>query len=231
MKKIFTLLFFSFCSATAFAQNNVGINTTPDVSAVLDVSSTEKGILIPRMTRDQRNLIGTPATGLLIYQLDNTPGFYVNSGSTSSPNWTAVTGTSGGGGTPALSFIGVIPITTAFGNGTLYSGLYAANNNEADGHRLLASAATTVKLIASMAGSVNSSYTLSLRRGTPSGGGYTFSDLSTQTITVSDSNAKTLSLTGLTLAAGETINIKITGTAAFNATGQQKQLMYNVVVQ
>ena len=48
----------------------VSLNTAgnpPDASAVLDVSSTVKGILIPRMSTGDRDLIGTPATGLMIY--------------------------------------------------------------------------------------------------------------------------------------------------------------------
>lgn len=47
--------------------NNVGINTsTPDVTAALDIVSTTKGLLIPRMTTAQRNAIVSPATHLLI---------------------------------------------------------------------------------------------------------------------------------------------------------------------
>ncbi len=62
----------------AFSQS-LGINTSgasADPSSILDLSSTSKGLLIPRMTLAQRNAISAPATGLLIYQTDNTPGFY-----------------------------------------------------------------------------------------------------------------------------------------------------------
>lgn len=46
----------------------VGIgNSTPDTSALLEVKSTTKGILLPRMTTTQKNAIGTPASGLLVY--------------------------------------------------------------------------------------------------------------------------------------------------------------------
>lgn len=70
------------------AQNNVGVGTaTPDASAVLDVSSTTQGMLLPRMTLAQRDLIASPATGLLIFQTDNTAGFYLNSGTPAVPNW------------------------------------------------------------------------------------------------------------------------------------------------
>lgn len=50
---------------------HVGIGTsTPDTSATLDVSSTSKGLLIPRMTTTQRLAIGAPAQGLLVYDLE-----------------------------------------------------------------------------------------------------------------------------------------------------------------
>jgi len=48
----------------------VGINATgaaPDVSAILDISSATKGLLIPRMTSAQRDAIQTPAQGLIVY--------------------------------------------------------------------------------------------------------------------------------------------------------------------
>ena len=52
---------------------NVAINGTGAIaaaSAMLDISSTTSGLLIPRMTTAERNFIGAPATGLLVY--DNT---------------------------------------------------------------------------------------------------------------------------------------------------------------
>ncbi len=69
----------------------VGIGTTsPHASAALEINSTNKGILVPRMT--EANRPSSPATGLLIYQTDNTPGFYVYNGSA----WTAVSGSGSG---------------------------------------------------------------------------------------------------------------------------------------
>ncbi|HNQ67444.1 MAG TPA: hypothetical protein PKN32_03630 [Bacteroidales bacterium] len=80
----FTVILFSF---QANAQN-VGVNTsTPDASAMLDVVSTNSGVLVPRLTMVQRDAIVSPATSLLIYQTDNTPGFYYNSGTPAAPVW------------------------------------------------------------------------------------------------------------------------------------------------
>ena len=53
------------------AQVGIG-TTTPDASAAIEVSSTTAGMLIPRMNQTQRDAISTPATGLLIYQTNNT---------------------------------------------------------------------------------------------------------------------------------------------------------------
>jgi len=60
------------------ANNNVGIgNTTPEVSAKLEVNSTTQGFLFPRMTSAQRIAINSPATGLMVYQTDNREGVYI----------------------------------------------------------------------------------------------------------------------------------------------------------
>jgi hypothetical protein len=73
---------------------NVAIGTTsPNSSAALHITSTNQGVLLPAMTQTQRNAISTPATGLLIYQTDNTPGFYYFNGTA----WVAIAGAGGGG--------------------------------------------------------------------------------------------------------------------------------------
>ncbi|RYY63943.1 MAG: hypothetical protein EOO13_19050, partial [Chitinophagaceae bacterium] len=74
------------------AQENVGIGTpSPDPSALLHVSSTTKGVLLPTMTDGQKAGIINPPRGLLIYQTNSIPGFYVNrSAVPASPNWSLV---------------------------------------------------------------------------------------------------------------------------------------------
>ncbi len=57
---------------------NVGIgSTTPVPSAVLEVSSTTQGFLFPRMTSTQRLAINSPATGLMVYQINGREGVYI----------------------------------------------------------------------------------------------------------------------------------------------------------
>lgn len=59
-----------------------------DSSAMLDIQSTTRGFLVPRLTAEQKSNISGPATGLLIYQTDGSAGFYYNQGSPSNPDWT-----------------------------------------------------------------------------------------------------------------------------------------------
>ncbi len=89
MKQFFTLLAALLLTATTYAQVGVG-TTTPDASAALDITSTTKGLLIPRMIETQRDAISSPATGLMIYQTDGTVGFYYYNGS----SWGEVAATS-----------------------------------------------------------------------------------------------------------------------------------------
>lgn len=71
----------------AFAANaQVGIGTiTPDASAQLDVQSTTKGALIPRMLDSERTAIVSPATGLLVYQTNGAAGFWYFDGAVWQP--------------------------------------------------------------------------------------------------------------------------------------------------
>ena len=70
MTKFYTLLliFTALFSNPAFSQTNIGIGTTtPAPSAALDVTGTNKGLLIPRLTTVECNSIGSPAAGLFVY--------------------------------------------------------------------------------------------------------------------------------------------------------------------
>jgi hypothetical protein len=90
MRNLFCLLLLAL-GVSVNAQ--VGINTdnsTPDPSAMLDVKSMDKGMLVPRMTQLQRNAIANPATGLTIYQTDGGPGLYYNAGTPAIPAWSLV---------------------------------------------------------------------------------------------------------------------------------------------
>ena len=83
-RRLLFLLFFLFAAMYSFSQSGVAINTSgasANVSAMLDVSSTTAGMLVPRMTSAQKNTIPSPATGLLVFQTDAPTGFYYYTGS------------------------------------------------------------------------------------------------------------------------------------------------------
>ena len=83
MKKviiIFSVLISQAVQVTVSAQS-IGINNeTPDSSAILDVKSTDKGILIPRLTKFQRLTIQNPAEGLLVFDTVSDAFWYYQDG-------------------------------------------------------------------------------------------------------------------------------------------------------
>jgi CRISPR/Cas system-associated exonuclease Cas4 (RecB family) len=96
------------------AGGNVGIGTdTPATSALLDITSTTKGFLPPRMTTTQRDDISSPAEGLTIYN-DTTNALNIYNGSA----WGAVTG--GGGALDDLTDVTITSV--ASGNLLQYNG-------------------------------------------------------------------------------------------------------------
>lgn len=128
MRKLLLLLFI----VTGFsASSQVGIGTTsPNASSELDVSSTTRGALMPRMTAAQRTAISSPAAGLLVYQTDGISGFYYHDGTA----WTNIT-SGGASGVPTgtiVSYAGTTaPAGWAFCDGsqvsrTTYATLFTA---------------------------------------------------------------------------------------------------------
>src|SRR5689334_17103377 len=102
MKKTCYLLLLLLVAQQAATQN-VGIGTTtPHSSALVDMNSNTKGILIPTMTAAQRRAITNPANGLLVFQTNETPGFCYYNGQ----DWVIIGGTvlpSGYGNTLTLA--------------------------------------------------------------------------------------------------------------------------------
>jgi hypothetical protein len=82
MKKILLLFLFITGWFVFRAQNTITITDdashNADISSVLDVYSTSKGMLVPRLTSVQRDLISNPATGLLVYDTDINSFFFFN---------------------------------------------------------------------------------------------------------------------------------------------------------
>src|SRR4030095_3384881 len=150
MKKI--LLFLQFLTLVTYCSfsQSIGIGTTtPDPSSALDINSTNKGLLIPRMNINSINAIINPARGLLVY--DSVANLLmVNIGTPVAPNWQSVASITGnawsltgnGGIDPANQFLGTIdnrPLRFRINNiqagelhpmnGNIFFGLHAGQSN------------------------------------------------------------------------------------------------------
>jgi len=95
MKKQIMIIYIIACTMTLTAQQpGVSINedgSMPNPSALLDIKSNKKGLLMPRMTKQERDSINNPAAGLMIYQTDDVLGFYYHSGTAWTPVHTGST--------------------------------------------------------------------------------------------------------------------------------------------
>ena len=112
MKKILLIMTVVIvCIAHSSAQVGIG-TTTPDASALLDISSTNKGLLVPRMTQTQRLAIASPAAGLLVFQTDSPSGYYFYDGSA----WNLLNIRVEGGGGHVIDADGNVYPTVVIGN-------------------------------------------------------------------------------------------------------------------
>jgi len=118
MNKLLLAILICFWAIGLMAQNNVGIGTTtPNQSSILDLTSTDKGFLAPRMTTVQRTAIAAPAPGLLIFDTDFGCYYYYNGAWNSLCSAIGPTGPQGiTGQTGATGNTGVTGITGATGN-------------------------------------------------------------------------------------------------------------------
>lgn len=107
-KKILSLVAAVFVYCVTHAQS-IGINnTTPDSSAVLDITSSSKGLLIPRMSTAERIAISRPATGLMVFDSTIKQYFFYGSGV-----WTAISN-----GSHAVNYVGNSYLGQTSGSGS-----------------------------------------------------------------------------------------------------------------
>ena len=105
MKRGIVIIVFSLVFLSGKAQTGIG-TTTPDASAKLDVSATNKGFLPPRVTltsSSDATTIPTPATGLLVYNTGNNAGLVAGYYYWNGAVWTTIA-TAGGSGSVAAEF-------------------------------------------------------------------------------------------------------------------------------
>jgi uncharacterized protein (TIGR02145 family) len=82
---VFIFILMTSIAVKNYSQVVVG-SGTPDGSAVLELQSADKGVLLPRMTTDQRNAISSPPFGLMIFN-NSTLCLEMNVGTPSVPDW------------------------------------------------------------------------------------------------------------------------------------------------
>lgn len=87
---ILLLVFYISTTFTGFAQIGIG-TVSPNASSVLDITSTTKGLLTPRMSTTQRLAITSPADGLIVYDTDLKLFYYY-----SAPTWNPLNSTASG---------------------------------------------------------------------------------------------------------------------------------------
>ncbi|MFZ1705344.1 MAG: hypothetical protein WAT79_13430 [Saprospiraceae bacterium] len=79
MRIIIVGIIFTCFTVAMYAQIGIG-TTNPNTTSILDITSTEKGILKPRLDTNQIKLIVNPAEGMLLFNIDNISFFYRNQG-------------------------------------------------------------------------------------------------------------------------------------------------------
>ncbi len=88
MNKIISIIIILCMHGICFAQVGIG-TTSPDPSSILHVESSDKGVLIPRLTTAQINAIASPANGLMVYNTDMNE-FQFNCSLTAIPDWSKI---------------------------------------------------------------------------------------------------------------------------------------------
>lgn len=160
-KSLYVAAIISASTLGVFAQKaNVGIGTTqPDESAVLDINSSNKGLLIPRMSLQQRNSIQNPANGLMVYQTDLLSGFYFYDGKEWKPLTTETNANSvasdpndwsfGGNAPAAGSFVGTTnSVPLVFKTNNVKSGEISNGTNMSLGYEALLNGGTGINNMA-----------------------------------------------------------------------------------
>jgi uncharacterized protein (TIGR02145 family) len=189
-------------AANAFSQSpGMAINTdgaTPHASAMLDVSSTTKGFLPPRMTNAQKTAIASPVAGLLIWCSNcGTAGeLQIYNGTT----WTNFVGGTASAGKPDAPTIGTATVSGVSGTATVTFTQPASNGGAAIISYTATSSPGSLTATLSQAGSGTITF-----NGLTNGTAYTFTVTATNSVGVSLASTASNSVTPYTVPGAPTI--------------------------
>lgn len=220
------IILFLLFSISKISAQGVAVNTTgaaASQSAMLDVSSTVKGQLIPRMTQLQRNSILLPANALLVYQTDGVPGFYYNAGTPGSPNWMPLLSANpspavGTGGWTLTGNAGTSSASNFLGTSDAADLVFKTNGNERlriyNGNGLLTAPLTAAASVALETGALSGATSnTGIKIGAISGAG-TGTGINITSISSSGATNTGISIGAISGAATNNFGLKISGTTA-----------------
>jgi hypothetical protein len=201
MKQFFTFLAVVLLTAATFAQ--VGIGTTnPDGSAALDITSTTKGLLIPRMTNAQRLAIASPVAGLLVYVTDFDGGTFLFYNGT---DWKELSLTQARTAPDAPTITGVVS-----GDAQVAVSFTAPSSNGGSAITSYTATSSPGGLTGTVSQSGDGTITVT---GLTNGTGYTFTVTATNAIGTSVASAASSSVTPLGAPSSPTITGVVSGDA------------------
>ncbi|MEI6680734.1 MAG: FISUMP domain-containing protein [Mariniphaga sp.] len=210
---VFVLVLVLFTNA--FSQSpGVAINTdgtTPHASAMLDVSSTTKGFLPPRMTNTQKTIIASPVAGLLIWCTNcGTSGeLQIYNGIT----WTNFVGGAASAGKPDAPTIGTATVSGVSGTATVTFTAPASNGGAAITSYTATSSPGSLTATLSQAGSGTITFT-----GLTNGTAYTFTVTATNSVGTGAASDPSNSVTPCTVPGVPTIGTATAGNAQATVT-------------
>ena len=141
MNRICSLTLYTLLIVSTARAQQVGVGTTqPDPSAALDISSSNKGLLIPRVDLAANN-IAAPATGLMLFNTNSNyaggAGLFINLGTGIAPQWTQLVANTSGNFRRNQTTTQAASNFNISGDGTMGGSLNVNGNIKASGNFLI----------------------------------------------------------------------------------------------
>ena len=196
--KLIILFILGLFTEGAFAQLKVGNNSTSiNASAALEIESTDKGFLLPRMTTAQRNAISSPAEGLKIYNTESKCEEYFNGTGWINSCTGSISPSGGGnassGGTAVVSsWTSTVGCSVGAGTNNSPAGVIRGGVNETMVQGVAAPATATITLVANVTTAGTYTIFTNTINGVTFSAAGTFGATGNQTVTLTPSGTPTL---------------------------------------